>query len=223
MLEPVGDALNDATVADVATSLSQKLGSRIRPVSVLLKSADEMPKRSDGGPAFGFWRSGLRQVWLWNQTDAYPVGKTLAHEAMHVLDTDWLTKAQRQKLMELMAPAPTKWNDQRIEGVLRKYVSLPSEIFAVYASAAIGRFPRPAYRSLFIREIAPEKWDAMRELILEDDGPAEEEEEATEEVFTPPDPFQEFAKQLQDAELRARNAEAKFRRARALALKIGQL
>ena len=40
------------------------------------------------------WKAGLRQIWLWDETDTYPVAKTLAHEAMHVIDTDWLTRQE---------------------------------------------------------------------------------------------------------------------------------
>src|SRR5688572_7950487 len=120
-------------ITTMVATLTQVLGTRIKDVSVILKPAAGMPERSDDGVSYGFWKAGLRQIWLWDETDNYPVAKTLAHEAMHVIDTDWLTRPQRLEIIALMEPMPTGWGDQMIDGVKKKYVGLPSEAFAVYA------------------------------------------------------------------------------------------
>jgi hypothetical protein len=199
MFELVGAAANDLEIAKIAASLSGTLGDRIKKASVLLKPDTEMPRRSDGGPSYGFWKSGPREIWLWDETDEYPVTKTFAHEAMHVIDSDWLTRAQRVKLMTLMSPAPTAWSDQKIDGILHKYVALPSEVFAVYASAAVAGLQRPAYRSLFRRRITPDKWAELKELTLHNDGPAQPEADAHDAVPSPPDPLDDVGAQLEAA------------------------
>lgn len=180
----------------MATTLIEALGDRIEPVSVVLKTGDEMPERSDGGPSFGFWKAGQREIWLWEETDEYPVDKTFAHEAMHVVDTDWLTRGQRLDIIELMSPTPTAWGDQSIGGVIHKYVALPFEVFAVYASAAIGGFQRPAYMALFKRRVTVDKWPTLAELTLRDDGPADRMAEVVDAVASPPDPMAELQAQL---------------------------
>lgn len=204
----VDAAAQDPEVVRIATSMSETLQNRIKPVSIFLKPDTDMPRRSDGGPSYGFWKSGPRQIWLWDETDEYPVAKTFAHEAMHVVDSDWLTRAQRRRLMALMSPTPASWGDQNIDGTRHRYVALPSEVFAVYASAAIGGFRRPAYRSLFVRRVAADKWLALKELTLHDDGPAQTEDELPEAVPSPPDPMAEVAAQLRAAEAEVAEALA---------------
>jgi hypothetical protein len=201
-------ASQNPEIVKMAATMTEALKDRIKPVTVVLKSGDDMPKRSDGGPSYGYWKSGLREIWLWDETDEYPVGKTFAHEAMHVLDTDFLTRAQRKSVLALMSPVPTAWADQKIDGVTRKYVALPSEVFAVYASAAIAGLEKPAYRSLFKRRVEVGKWAILKELVLHRDGPPEAEEEPTDPVPSPPDATAEMETQLRDAEAQVAAAVA---------------
>lgn len=207
-IDLVGPAADVERLQGMRSTLINALGNRIKATSVVLKPAEDMPKRSDGGPSFGYWKQGLRQIWLWEETDDYPVGKTLAHEAMHVLDQDWLTRTQRLDLLKLMAPAPTAWGDQNIGGVVHRYVSLPSEVFAVYASAAICGFPKPAYRSLFKRQIPNGDWPKLAELALRDDGIADRVKEADDPVPSPPDSLADLQERLAATEAQLADANA---------------
>lgn len=197
-MEPTGAAAQVDSIVRTAARLNDKLGNRIKPVRIVLKTADEMPPRSDGGNATGFWKSAKREVWLWDEIDDYPVAKTLAHEAMHVLDDDWLTRTQRLEIIALMSPSPVDWKDQMIEGIKRKYIALPYEVFAVYASAAIGGFEKPAYRRMFKRSIPSDKFLRLEEIALRDAGAADRGKDS-DEVGMPPDEADEIAEQLADA------------------------
>jgi hypothetical protein len=220
-LEPVGDAAKVPGIVRMANKLNEKLGDKIKSASIILKPAEgppgqSMPERSDGGPATGFWKAGRREIWLLDELDDYPVAKTLAHEAMHVLDTDYLTRAQKLEIVALMQPLPKTWSDQSVNGVFRKYVGLPSEVFAVYASAAMGGFPRPAYRRLFKRSIPRLHWKRLEEIALRANDPADRGKDPPEEVVMPPDPLDEVErqlaetqKQLQDALARVNTLQAK--------------
>jgi hypothetical protein len=173
-LVPVGAVEQDGSLMAMVSELNQLLGNRIDgQVKVILKSTAKMPGRLDGGPSFGYWRPSLRQIWLWEKVDRYPAAKTLAHEAMHVLDSYWLTAAQRAEIMALMTPRPSSWRDKTVGGVTYQYAAFPFEVFAVYASAATVRFDRPVYRSLYERRIDRDKWDSLADITLRDtdDGP----------------------------------------------------
>lgn len=171
-------------------NINAVLGDRIKDVTVLAKPATAMPQRSDGGPSFGFWKAGLREIWLWDEIDEYPFAKTLGHEAVHVLDEDWLTQAQRSDLLTLMTPLPKRWYDQLIAGRKVKYKALPSECFAVYGSAALFGYRKPAYRSLFVRRVPEAKWPTLAEMALKDYGHAQPEPDPLPPIPTPPDPAQ---------------------------------
>lgn len=171
-------------------NINSVLGPRIKDAVVLAKPATAMPQRSDGGPSFGFWKPSLREIWMWEDIDEYPYVKTLGHEACHVLDEDWLTQDQRRDLMALMLPLPKRWYDQFIAGKKVKYKALPSECFAVYGSAALFGFKKPAYKSLFVRRVPETKWADLAAKSLADYGHAQPEPDPLPPIPTPPDPAQ---------------------------------
>jgi hypothetical protein len=213
-LEPVGAAAKVPGIVNMAAKLNAKLGDKIKKASILLKPEEgppgqSMPERSDGGPSYGFWKAGRREIWLWDAVDEYPVQKTLAHEAMHVLDTDYLTRAQKLEILALMEPMPKSWNDQRVNGVFKKYVGLPSEVFAVYGSAAFAGFRRPAYKRLFKRSIPKAKWPRLEEIALRANNPADRGQDPADEVSSPPDPLDDVAKQLAETQQKLQTALAK--------------
>lgn len=229
-LVPDGPAAQIDAITETATTLNELLGDRIKDVKVVLKSDEIMPERSDGGVSYGFWKAAKREVWLWDETDDYPVGKTLVHEAMHVLDDDWLTRAQRLEIIALMNPAPSTWKDQVIAGVVKKYVALPYEVFAVYASAAVFGFQKPAYRRLYRRAIAPDKWPKLKEITLADMGAGDRGTDPVVQIASPPDGAEDLVAQLTAAQTQlaeavaAREAaERKLSRVKEKIAEIGQL
>ena len=174
MLVPVGAVEQDSSLKAMVGDLNRLLGNRLgEQVEVILQPAAAMPKRPDGGRAFGLTKPGRREIWLWDAVDRYPAAETLAHEAMHVLDVFWLTDTQRNEIMELMTPSPSHWEDRTIGQATFRYAAMPHEVFAVYASAAIVGFDRPAFRSLYERRIDEAKWDSLARVVLRDtdDGP----------------------------------------------------
>jgi hypothetical protein len=167
-------AERDVSLRVMVRNLNRLLANRIEGhVKVYLKPARKMPKRADGGPSFGVWYQRGRQIWLWEKVNRYPVATTLAHEAMHVLDSFWLTDAQRADIMALMTPRPSNWRDRTVGRVAFPYVAFPYEVFAVYSSAATVGFERPPYRSLYKRKIKRDKWDRLARIVLRetDHGP----------------------------------------------------
>jgi hypothetical protein len=160
-------AERDLSLRVMVSNLNRLLANRIEgQVKVILKPARKMPRRADGGPSFGVWSQRGRQIWLWEKVNRYPAAKTLAHEAMHVLDSFWLTDAQRADIMALMTPRPSKWRDRTIGRVAFPYVAFPYEVFAVYSSAATVGFDTPPYRSLYKRRIKRDKWDSLARIVL---------------------------------------------------------
>ena len=222
-LNPVGPARQVEAIKRAAEKLSEILGDRIGEATIHLRTDEKMPKRTDGGPSYGFWHrrdedpDQRRQIWLWDEVDEYPVIKTLAHEAMHVLDDDWLTLDQQSDIIDLMEPTPQTWRDIFINGRPRKYVGLPYETFAVYASRAIGDvgFDRPAYRGIFIRKIHQPKWEKLRDIIDRntDLGPrgsgGRGDEDQITNIPVPPDTVEELQDQLALADDRLSSAKVK--------------
>jgi len=222
-LNPVGPARQVDAIKRTAERLSDLLTDRIHDAEIHLKTDEQMPKRSDGGPSYGFWNmrdpdpAQRRQIWLWDEVDEYPVIKVLAHEAMHVLDDDWLTRAQRDDIRDLMEPMPQTWRDIFINGRPHKYVALPFETFAVYASRAIGDlgFARPSYRGLYMRKINPAKWDDLRDILDRNtdsggrgiDGRGEDEDITN--IPVPPDTVDEVQDQLDEVQNRLNSAKFK--------------
>lgn len=228
-LTAVGPAALVPAVKATATKLTQLLAGRLGPnldVSVVFKTAERMPPRPDGGPSRGYWKAGLKEIWLWEKTDRYPVEKTLAHEAMHVLATFWLTEAQRNDIIELMKPRPLHWRDKTIGIVTYEYAASPFEVYAVYGSAAMVGFDKPAYRSLYRRHIDEGDWPKLRDIIVRttDHDVRGEEPDLVESAPIPPDTIDEAAEELAEAQVQltatlAANVELEI----AGALAIGKL
>ncbi len=189
----VGTADEIASVRPFVMKAVPILGNRIKPVTVVFRPADRMPPRGDGGPSFGRSKLAARKILLLDEIEDYPVAKDLGHELCHFLDEDWLTKAQRVDLMAFMEPKPKGWGDDRIG----KYVSLPSECFAAWGSAAIFGFNKPAWARFYrVRRIPQAAWEHVAEIALADRGPAEPE---APEPGPPPDPLQLRIDELETA------------------------
>lgn len=237
LFELVGPASQVSPIKTMAATLTAKLEDKIQPVSVILKTRAEMPERADGGVSYGYWKKALRQIWLWEETDDYPVDKTLAHEAMHVVDRDWLTSTQRADIIKLMVPEPTAWADVLVSGVPKRYIALPYEVFAVYASARVCGIEKPAYRSIYVRSVPVQLWQKLAEVTLRDDGQADRGAHDVEEIPSPPDLMKDLPAELalaqaqladavaakEAAELAQAAAESKLSAAKTKAGEIGAL
>ncbi len=180
------EAQNEA-VRSAALKAQTVLGSRIQPITVVFRA--DMPRRVDGGPSFGYARIGARRILLLDdlEEDGYQPAKTLAHELCHFLDADWLTRSQRVEIMALMTPRPNGWSDEVIAGKRHPYTGEPFECFAVYASAAVFGYRRPAYARLYDRKIAADKWQQLAAIALADQAAAQPEPTEVEPSPTPAD------------------------------------
>jgi hypothetical protein len=229
-LIPVGAAANKLVITEMAEKLNVILGDRIKNAEIHLKTDDELRRRAGGMRATGFWNlhgQFKRQIWLLDDLSDYPVGKTLAHEALHVLDDDWLTKNQRTAIRELMTPKPRSWKDAVVNDDPKGYAGLPFESFAVYGSVAVGDlgFNRPAYLRIFKRTIADT--DALGEILLRDtdsgtrgaDG--RDEDDDFENVPSGPDTVDELQDQLEDSQKKVDDIQKRLNFAKFKAAKIG--
>jgi len=208
-LTAVAEAANKLVITEMVDKLNAILGDRIKRAEIHLKTDAELRRKAGGMRATGFWSlrgQSKRQIWLLDDLADYPVAKTLVHEALHVLDDDWLTKAQRKAIRELMKPKPNNWKDTVINGEPKGYAGLPYEAFAVYGSLALGSlgFSRPAYRRVFKRSI--DDIATLRDILLRDTDPGtrgvdgrDEEDEVT-NVPTGPDTLDELQDQLEAAQ-----------------------
>ncbi len=214
----VGDAANKLVITEMADKLNAILGDRIKDAEIHLKTDDQLRKRAGGMRATGFWNlrgENKRQIWLLDDLSEYPVGKTLAHEALHVLDDDWLTPDQRKAVRALMKPAPNNWKDTVVNGDPKGYAGLPYESFAVYGSVAVGNlgFLQPAYRRIFKRTIAD--IGALGQILLRDTDPGtrgadgREEEDEVDNVPTGPDTVDELQDQLDAVQDKLNSAKFK--------------
>ena len=199
------------TIDATATALRDMLGTRIKDdVNVIFKPDDKMKKRADGGTAYGFWSSKPRVISLWGDIGEYNVVKTFIHEVMHVLDTDWLTPDQRSEILKLMVPKPDDWRDQRIDGQKMKYVSDPSEVFAVYASAAVGDLEKPAYTGMYKRRIDKAEWGGLKSIIMRDKDTGDRGKNDDDEVGVPPDSSEDLQEQLDDTKKKVNEFKTQF-------------
>ena len=204
----IGTQIQKDSISGMADALTATLGNKIKDVTVVFKAADDMKRRSDGGPSNGYWTRSKRQISLREELDEYNVEKTFAHEVMHVVDTDWLTDDQRKEIVKLMDPPPEDWKDMAIDGERMKYVSDPSEVFAVYASAAIADLEKPAYTRMYLRSIVQPRWGDLKSLIMRGDDKGDRGSTDVEEIVVPPDTAEDLQDQLRETKKKLNDAKA---------------
>jgi hypothetical protein len=165
-------------LSQFATRVRNELGTKIDPVTIVVKPRAQMkryrdPKPGDGpndGRARGYWHEDSRTIDLADDLFApgQPLDETLGHEVIHALFSDWVTKGHRRQLLPLISPTPTGFGDQSINDADIGYPASPEECCAVWGSAAIFGFDPPAYVGLYKRNIAKANLPTLREILLSD-------------------------------------------------------
>lgn len=92
--------------------------------------------------------------------------KTLGHEFVHVLFSDWMGKWHRRQLLPLISPPADNWSDLTIGDNWLGYVADPSEALACYGSAALFGWTKPAYSTLYKRRILQTDYSKAKALLL---------------------------------------------------------
>lgn len=151
------------------------LGDRFKPVTVEVRTRVSMPRYRDPRPgdkptdghAEGFWRAGPRRILI--ADDVIPrddLPETLGHEWIHLLFEDWFTPGQKRTLLGYLDPRPENYSDTQVNGKDRGYPALPEECIAVWGSAALFGFAKPAYSSLYKRTISGVVYPAVKAVML---------------------------------------------------------
>jgi hypothetical protein len=146
------------------------LGQCIKPVTVVIKPRADMPLYAPGKHAMGYWKVGPHHIWLADDCfdPAKPdlPAKTLGHELVHTLQDDWFTSYHRKALLPYLRPEPDNWRDPNIGGKYVGYEALPYECIAVWGSAALFNWDRPAYSTLYKRKIAAADWPEVKTIMV---------------------------------------------------------
>jgi hypothetical protein len=153
-------------VKPIALKVPIILAERIAPVMAVWVPQERMPLFAPGKHALGFYRSRPHRILLSEAARSASLGKILAHELVHVLDDDYWRRPNRKALMPLLDPEPDNYSDIEIDGELYPYVAAPSECLAVWVSAALFGFPRPAFANTYLRRIAREDLPAAGRIAL---------------------------------------------------------
>lgn len=141
---------------------------RVLPATVVLKPRNEMPWASEPGEdpkypngvrAQGYWFSKPHRMELNEALVPTLLIRTFAHEAIHHLDDDWLRKTNKQDIKLLFSPKPS---------------GFPSEPYAVHASAALGGFTNPPYKTFYpTPKMAEANYAKLAAFSLRDDRPVD--------------------------------------------------
>lgn len=151
------------------------LGIRIKPLTIEVRARANMPRYRDPRPgdsptdghAEGYWRGTVRKILI--ADDVLPrtdLEETIGHELVHVLFDDWLSTAQKATLLSYLDPRPENYSDTMVNGKDYGYPALPEECIAVWGSAALFGFIKPAYASLYKRRIASTIYPVVKTLML---------------------------------------------------------
>jgi hypothetical protein len=103
---------------------------------------------------------------LFDPSPALKRDKTLGHEFVHVLFSDWLGKWHRKQLLPLITPPADNWNDTTIGDRQEGYEADPSEALACWGSAALFGWDKPAYSTLYLRKILATNFAKTKVLLL---------------------------------------------------------
>jgi hypothetical protein len=154
---------------------TELLGTRIDRLDLYTRERANMPiafKREDGTVvrARGFWSDRRRQMGISKDLFGKDLDllrdKTVGHEFVHVIFSDWLTRWHRRQLLPLITPDADGWNDMSIGDDWQGYVADPSEALACYGSAALFGWVKPAYSTLYTRRIAQADYPKTKALML---------------------------------------------------------
>jgi hypothetical protein len=155
--------LQKDTIKPALEEMATIVGDRLKPITLVPKTAQQMPDYAPGLHAYGVWKGWVtknnrREIWYWDEVDRYRVRPTIQHEGMHAFDSHAMDEAKRAEVMALMAPKPLKWTSGRYWG---KY---PYECYAVFGSAALFGIVYPPYATLLDRKIVD--LTALKEILL---------------------------------------------------------
>lgn len=157
------------------TKATKLLDTRIDPLELSVRPRAKMPSygtAADGTAlrSRGHWSSRLRRMLiaddLFQEGDALLRDKTLGHEFVHVLFSDWMGKWHRRQLLPLITPPCDGWNDMTIGDKFIGYPADPDEALACYGSAALFGWAKPAYSTLYKRRILQEDYPKTKSLLL---------------------------------------------------------
>ena len=114
----------------------------------------DLPRRGDGGKAWGFSFFGQRRIAINPDISPYQQKYVFLHEVGHFVDFDHLTRRKRREIMALMRPmvrgdAVDAPNRAWASG---KYRPMPAECFAEYFVAMVSDI-QPVNRSFYQRAI----------------------------------------------------------------------
>lgn len=157
------------------TTATDLLGRRIDLLDLEVRARDKMPVAfvKDNGTvvhAEGHWSDRLRRMLvaddLFGDGLALKRDKTLGHEFVHVLYSDWFTKWHRRQLLPLLTPEADNWFDETIGDEWMGYVAAPTEGFACWGSAALFGWDKPAYSTLYLRRIRTVDFPHAKQITL---------------------------------------------------------
>ena len=152
-------------LGDVPDRIQGIYGDRLDAALVITRPYQDMPLISPGLRARALWRERSRRIILSVPFTEYDVQATLGHESTHVLDDDWLTRAQRRALLPYMSPPPAGWHDLTIGDDPPVYKASPAECWASYGAAAcLG--VRVAFPKLYLRRIDQAHYSNVRAIAL---------------------------------------------------------
>lgn len=181
MQEKIGPVTMIGTQAELdmmrafVTTATTLLGTRIDPFTLETREREQMPiafvkKNGDIVYARGHWSSRKRRMLCSKDLLVAALDllrdKTLGHEFVHVLFSDWLGKWHRKQLLPLITPEADDWNDMTISDTWEGYVADPSEALACYGSAALFGWAKPAYSTLYTRRILQSDYPKAKTLLL---------------------------------------------------------
>lgn len=151
-------------LGDVPDKIASIYGQRLDAVLVVTRPYEDMPLIRPGLRARAKWSERFRRILL-SVPFTYGVQAVLGHEATHVLDDDWLTRAQRRAIIPYISPIPAGWGDLTIGDNPPVYEASPAECFASYGAAAMLGV-RPAFPTLYLRKIDQAHYSNVRAIAL---------------------------------------------------------
>jgi hypothetical protein len=171
----VGSQAEIDALTTFVTTATDLLGRRIDPFTLETRARENMPiafKKADGTVvrARGLWSDRRRRMLI--SQDLFGTGlqllrdKTVGHEFVHALFSDWLTRWHRRQLLPFINPDADGWNDLTIGDDWQGYVADPSEALACYGSAALFGWTKPAYSTLYSRRILQADYPKVKALLL---------------------------------------------------------
>jgi hypothetical protein len=134
-----------------------------RPVTV--EFTRDLPRRGDGGVAWGFSFFSQRRIAINPVVSPYQKKYVFLHEVGHFVDLDTLTRRKRRDLMALMRPEVREAADAPNRAwVGGPYRPMPAECFAEYFVGMVSEI-QPVNRAFYQRSIVRSRLRHALEII----------------------------------------------------------